>query len=44
MEAGYYGTDTGDAQVGRGPRVADKLGTRVAEEAGYRYIIISNIV
>ena len=43
-EAGYAGMETGDAQVGVGSRAVANSGTRVAEELGYRYIIISNRV
>ena len=41
--AGYSRTDMGDAQVGGGHCAVDKLGTRVAGEAGDRYTKISNI-
>ena len=42
--SGDSGTETVDAQVGRGPGAVDKLGTRVAGEAGGSYISISNRV
>ena len=40
---GDSGTETGNAQVGGGPRVVDKSGNRVAMEAGDRCMKISNI-
>ena len=34
----------GHAQMGKGPRTVEKLGTRYVEEAGYRYRTISDRV
>ena len=40
----YSGMNTGDFQVGGGPCKVDKLGNRLAGEAGDGYTIIIDIV
>ena len=40
----YAGTEAGDAHVGKLTSVVVNVGTRVAGEAGYKYITISNRV
>ena len=42
--AGYAGTETGDSQVGRGPRAVAELGTILAGEGGDRCTTIRYIV
>ena len=38
------GTETGDVQLGRGPRAVSKSETRLSGGKGHRYITINNIV